>query len=86
MGHLLHRRPAGWSKVANAQTRHVLTGIQWTICEKLGHWNPDMVAELKINEVALTSIMKSIIAYSIAQGATSISRIRSIDSSIGIAW
>jgi hypothetical protein len=26
--------------------------------EKLGHWNPDMVAELKINEVALTSSMK----------------------------
>jgi hypothetical protein len=43
---------------------------QWTICEKLGHWNPDMVAELKINEVALTSSMKSIIAYSIARGAT----------------
>jgi hypothetical protein len=49
---------------------------------KLGHWNPDMVAELKTNEVALTSSMKSIIAYSIARGATSISRIRSIDSSI----
>ena len=48
---------------ANARTRHVVTGIQWTICEKLGHRNPDMVTELKINEVALTSSMKSIIAY-----------------------
>jgi hypothetical protein len=31
--------------------------------------NPDVVAELKINEVALASSMKSIIAYSIARGA-----------------
>jgi hypothetical protein len=55
--------------VEGARTRHVLTGIRWTICKKLGHCNPDMVAELKINEMALTSSKKSIIAHSIARGA-----------------
>jgi hypothetical protein len=68
------------------QTRElVLTGIWWTICEKLGRWNTDTVAELKINEGGTdldlpgemyelyTTVwkmsMKSIIAHSVARGA-----------------